>query len=80
MEGTQLNENGLQDDTSWLHEFRGKLSMTRTRMCSLKVPTTASWSNESCNGLATLFKKMSTRYGSFGKLEVVDDNSEPVRY
>ena len=48
-------------------------------MCSLKVPTTASWSNGSCNGPAALFKTMWTRHGSFGKLEVSDDLSEPDR-
>ena len=45
----------------------------------LKVPTTASWSNKSCNRSAAPFKTMWTQYGNFGKLEVSDDNSEPVR-
>ena len=76
-EGTHLNENGIQNDTIWQHDFRDVASVTRTQMCSLKVPTTASWSNGSCNGSAALFKTMWTRYGSFGKLEVSDDISEP---
>ena len=29
-ERAQLNENGLQGEASWLHEFRGKSSATRT--------------------------------------------------
>ena len=79
-EGTQLNMNGTpQDDTLWLREFRDNSSVSRMEMCSLKVPTTASWSDGSCNGPAALFKTMWTRHGSFGKLEVFADLSEPVR-
>ena len=79
-EGAQLNMNGTpQDDTLWLREFRDNSSVSRTEMCSLKVPTTASWSDGSCNGPAALFKTMWTRHGSFGKLEVFADLSEPVR-
>ena len=79
-EGAQLNMNGTpQDDTLWLREFRNNSSVTRIEMCSLKVPTTASWSDGSCNGPAALFETMWTRHGSFGKLEVSADLSEPVR-
>ena len=79
-EGAQLNMNGTpQDDTLWLREFRDNSSVSRMEMCSLKVPTTASWSDGSCNGPAALFKTMWTRHGSFGKLEVSADLSEPVR-
>ena len=75
----QLNENGIKDDTLWLHEFTDNSSVTRTEMCSLKVPTTASWSSGSCNGPATPFKTIWTQYGFFGKLKVFDDHSEPNR-
>ena len=79
-EGVQLNMNGTpQDDTLCLREFRDSSSVTRMEMCSLKVPTTATWSIGSCNGPAALFKTMGTRHGSFGKLEVSDDLSEPDR-
>ena len=79
-ERAQLNMNGTpQDDTLWLRELRDNSSVTRREMCSLKLPTTASWSNGSCNGPAALFKTMWTRYRSFGKLEVSDDQSEPDR-
>ena len=79
-EGAQLNMNGTpQDDTLWLREFRDNSSVSRMEMCSLKVPTTASWSDGSCNGPAALFKTMWTRHGSFGKLEVFADLSEPRR-
>ena len=79
-EGAQLNMNGTpQDDTLWLREFRDNSSVSRMEMCSLKVPTTASWSDGSCNGPAALFKTMWTRHGSFGKLEVFANLSEPVR-
>ena len=79
-EGAQLNMNGTpQDDTLWLREFRDNSSVSRMEICSLKVPTTASWSDGSCNGPAGLFKTMWTRHGSFGKLEVFADLSEPVR-
>ena len=79
-EGAQLNMNGTpQDDTLWLREFRDNSSVSRMEMCSLKVPTTASWSDGSCNGPAALFKTMWTRHGSFGKLEVFADLSETVR-
>ena len=45
-EGAQLNMNGTpQDDTLWLREFRDNSSLTRMEMCSLGVPTAASWSN-----------------------------------
>ena len=54
-EGTQLNENGIQNDTVWLHDLRDNLSVPGTQMCSLKVPATASWRNGSCNGLAAPF-------------------------
>ena len=79
-EGAQLNMNGTpQDDTLWLREFRDNSSVSRMEMCSLKVPTTTSWTNGSCNGPAALFKTMWTRHGSFRKLEVSADLSEPVR-
>ena len=75
-EGAQLNMNGTpQDDTLWLREFRDNSSVSRMEMCCLKVPTTASWSDGSCNGPAALFKTMWTRHGSFGKLEVFADLS-----
>ena len=62
-EGAQLNVNGTpQDDILWLREFRDNSSVTRMEMCSLKVPTTASWSNGSCNGPAALFKTMWTQF------------------
>ena len=78
-EEAQLNMNGTpQGDTLWLREFRDNSSVSRMEMCSLKVPTTASWSDGSCNGPAALFKTMWTRHGSFGKLEVSADLSEPV--
>ena len=48
-------------------------------MCSLKVPTTASWKNGSCNGPASPFMAMGTQYGSIGKLEVSDDLLEPEK-
>ena len=44
-ERTQL----IRDDTIGLHEFRDRSSVTRTLMCSLKVPTAASWRTGSCN-------------------------------
>ena len=79
-EGAQLNMNGTpQDDTLWLREFRDNSSVTRMEMCSLKVPTTASRKNGTCNGPATPFKAMGTQYGSFGKLEVFDDLLLPDR-
>ena len=79
-EGAQLNMNGTpQDDTLWLREFRDNSSVSRMEMCSLKVPTTESWSDGSCNGPAALFKTMWTRHGSCCKLEVSADLSEPVR-
>ena len=38
-EGAQLNMNGTpQDDTLWLREFRDNSSVSRMKMCSLKVP------------------------------------------
>ena len=77
-ENVQLKENGIQDDTSRLHEFTENVSVTR-KMCSLKVPTAASRSNGSCIGAAAPFKTMWTRYGSFGKLEVSLELSEPRR-
>ena len=79
-EGAQLNINGTpQDDTLWLREFRDNSSVTRMEMCSLKVPTTASRKNGTCNGPAKPFKAMGTQYGSFGELEVSDDLLEPDR-
>ena len=74
-ERVQLNENGIQNDTVWLHDSRDRSSVTKTRtqMCSLKVRTTASSSNGSCNGLAAPFKTMWTQYGSFDKLKVSHD-------
>ena len=79
-EGAHMNMNGTpQGDTLWLREIRDNSSVTRIEMCSLKVPTTASWSNGSCNGPAALFKTMWTQYGSIGKLEVSDDLLEPDR-
>ena len=77
-ERSQLSGNGTRDDTFWLYDLTDNVSVTRTQMCSLKVPAT-SWSNGSCNGPAALFKAMWTRHGSFGKLEVFDDLSEPDR-
>ena len=77
-EKSQLNGNGTRDDTFWLHDLTDNVSVTRTQMCSLKVPAT-SWSNGSCNGPAALFKTMWTRHGSFGKREVSDDLSKPDR-
>ena len=67
-ETAQLNENATQDDTIWLHGLRDNSSVTRTQLCSLKVPTAASWSIGSCNGPVAPFKTMCTRYGSFAKL------------
>ena len=79
-ENTQLNLNGTpRDEPLWLGEFRDNISLTRTEMCSLKVPTTASWSNGSCNGPAALFKTMWTPNRTFGKSEVSDDLWEPDR-
>ena len=78
-EGTHLNENGILNDTVWLHDLRDRSSVTRTQTSSLKVPTTASWSDDSCNGPAAPFKTMWTRYGTFGILEVSDELSEPQR-
>ena len=63
---------------NWSTRFQRQLSMAMTKMCSLKK-TTTSWSNGSCNGPATLFKTMWTRYESFGKLEVSDDHLEHDR-
>ena len=74
-ERAPLKENGIQDDASCLREFRGKTSATRTHMFSLKVPTTARWSN----GPAAPFKTMRTQFETFGKLEAFDDNSKPDR-
>ena len=79
-EGAQLNVNGTpQDDTLWLREFRNNSLVSRMQICSLKVPTTAKWSNGSCNGPAAPFKTMWNQYGRFGKLEVSHDLWEPVR-
>ena len=77
-ERSQLNGNGTRDDTFWLHDLTDNVSVTRTQMCSLKVPAT-SWTNGSCNGPATPFMALGTQYGSIGKLEVSDDLSEPRR-
>ena len=78
-ERAQLNKNGIQNDTHWLREFRSKSSRTGTQLCSLKVPTAASWSNGSCNGPATPFKTMWTQHESFGELEVSVDRLKLVR-
>ena len=82
-ERAQLNKNGSQDDTFWLREFRDNSIMTRTHICSLKVTTTASWSNGSCNGPTAPFKTIRTQsfgsLGSFGNLEVSHKLSEPPR-
>ena len=78
-EGTHLNENVIQNDTVWKHDFRDVASVTRTQMCSLKVPLPASWSNRPCSGPAALFKTIWTCYGSFGKLEGSDDLSKSDR-
>ena len=72
-ERTQWKENVIRDDTTGLHEFRDRSSVTRTQMCSLKFPTAESWSNGYRNGPAAPFKTMWTQYGSFGKLEVSDN-------
>ena len=57
-ERTQLSENGIPNDTVWLHDFmRDILSVTGWQMCSLKVPRAASWSKGSCNGPAAPFSK-----------------------
>ena len=77
-ENAQLNENARQADTIWLHDSRDKSSVTRTQMCSLKVPTAAR-GNKSCNGPAAPFKTMWTQNGTFGRLEVSDDLSVPDR-
>ena len=77
-ERSQLNGNGTRDDTFWLHDLTDNVSVTRTQMCSLKVPATR-WTNGSCNGPATPFMAMGTQHGSFGKLEISADLSEPVR-
>ena len=79
-EGAQLNMNGTpQDELLWLHDLRDNVSVTRTQMCSLKVPTTASWRNGSCNGPAAPLKTMWIQYGRFGKLEVSHDLWKPVK-
>ena len=79
-EGAQLNMNGTpQDDTLWLREFRDNSSVTRMELCSLKVPTSASWGNGFCNGPAALFKTMWTQNGTFGKLEVSNNLLGHVR-
>ena len=75
-ERSQLYGNGTRNDTIWLHDLTDNVSVTRTQMCSLRVPAT-SWSNGSCNGPAALFKTMWTRHGPFRKLEVFDDLSGP---
>ena len=77
--GTQLNENGIQNDPVWLHEFRDNSSVTGTQMCSLKVPAAANWRKVSCNGPAAPFKTMWTQYGPFDKLEVSHDLWETDR-
>ena len=79
-ERVQLNENGIQSDTVWLHDLSDRSSVTRTQMCSLKVPTAASWSKGSCNGPVAPFRKMWTQYGSFDKLEVSHDLWETDRH
>ena len=74
-----MSENEIQNDTVWLQALNDSLFVTRTRMCSLKVPTIASWSHGSCKGPAAPFETMWTQHGSFGTLEVSDVLSEPVR-
>ena len=76
-ERAQLSVIDIRDNTIGLHDFRDNLSIAMMKMCSLKKPTTTSWSNRSCNGPATLFETMWTQYESFGKLEVSDDHLEP---
>ena len=78
-ENAQSNKNATQDDTVWLRKCKDRSSVTRTRMCSLKVPTAASWSNGSCNESAPPFKTMWTQNMSFGKLDGFDDHSEPIK-
>ena len=73
-ERNQLIANGIQNGTIGQHEFRDRSSVTRTQMCSLKVPTTASWRK----GPAP-FKMMWTQYRSFGKQEVSYEPSEHCR-
>ena len=73
-ESAQLNENGTHDDTLWLREFRDNSSVTRTQMCSLKVPTTPSWSIVSYDGSASPFKAIGTQFGSFDKVEIPDES------
>ena len=63
-EKAQLSVIAIRDNTFGLDDFRDNLIMANTRMCSLKVPTTAIWSNGSCNGAAP-FKTMWTQYGFF---------------
>ena len=72
-ENAQLNENAKQDDPVWLRELRYKSSVTRTRLCFLKVPTATSWKNGSCNGPAGPFDTMWTAFGSFVTKEVSYD-------
>ena len=76
-ERAQLRVIAKRDDPIGLDSFRDNALLTMTQMCSLRIPTTASWCNGSCNGPATLFKTMSTQYGSFGKMEVSVDHLEP---
>ena len=79
-EGAQLNVNGTpQDEPLWLYDLRDNLSVMRMEMCSLKLSTTARWSNGSCNGPAAPFKTMWNQYGRFGKLEASDGLSKPDR-
>ena len=74
-----MNDNATKADTVWLHDLRDNSSVTKTQICSLKVPTAGSWSNGSFNGPAAQFKTMLTQYGTFGKLENSDDLPEPDR-
>ena len=70
-EYAQLKKNGIQKDTVWLHVLRDNFSVTKTQMCSLQVPTAASWRSWSCNGSAAPFKTMWTPYGSFVNVEIL---------
>ena len=78
-ESAQLNENRIQDDTIWLHNFTDNVLVTSRQLYYWKVPTTASWSTRSCKELAAPFKTLWTRYESFGKVEVSHELSEPRR-
>ena len=78
-ENAQLNGINKHVDRFWLHLFRDYLSQATTHMFRLLVTTGASWRSGSCNRPAAPFKPIRTQYGSFGKFDVSDDNSEPHR-